>query len=116
MCTDVQVETAQSVAAERVGAALEDDGCGSVDVYRGADDVLEEFDVLVVFDARVERDVEGMVGAGVGVGFGACVLEGAGAGEEFFWVVFVEGDCHDAVGGPEGLFDAVAVVDVDVDV
>ena len=28
----------------------------------------------------------------------------------------MEGDAHDAVGGPEGLFDAVAVMDVDVDV
>lgn len=40
--------------------------------------------------------------------------EGAGAGEEF--AVFMEGDGHYAVGAVEGFFDAIAVVDVDVDV
>ena len=43
-------------------------------------------------------------------------VEGAGAGEVVVLVVFVEGERHDAVGGPEGLFDTVAVVDVDVNV
>lgn len=43
-------------------------------------------------------------------------FEGAGAREEVVFVVFVEGDGEDAVCGPEGLLDAVAVVYVDVDV
>ena len=48
---------------------------------------------------------------------GTCFVEGACSGEEAgVFVVFVEGDCEDAVCGPEGLFDAVAVVDVDVNV
>ena len=33
-----------------------------------------------------------------------------------YLAVFVEGEGHDAVGGPESLLDAVAVVHVDVDV
>lgn len=36
--------------------------------------------------------------------------------EKEFFVVFMKGDCEDAVGGPEGLFDTVAVMDVDIDV
>ena len=57
-----------------------------------------------------------MVRAGVGVVLWAGLVEAAGAGEENRFVVLVEGKRHDAVGGPERLFDAVAMVDVDVDV
>ena len=56
--TDVEVEAAEAVAAEGVGAALEDDGGGVVRLHAGADDVAEEFDVLVVVDAVVEGHVE----------------------------------------------------------
>lgn len=113
---DAEVEAAEAVAAEGVGAALEDDGRGAVGGNAGADDVLEEADVLVVFDAVVEGHVEAVVSAGVaGVG-GAGGVEGPGAGEVRVLVVLVEGEGHDAVGGPEGLLDTVAVVDVDVDI
>ncbi len=47
---------------------------------------------------------------------GAVVLEGARAGEEDLGLVLVERDGHDAVRGEESLLDAVAVVDVYVDV
>lgn len=116
VCLDVQIEATEPVAAEGVAAALEHDGGGLVDADAGPDNVLEELDVLLVFDAVVQRDVEGVVGARVGRVAGAGAFERAGAGEEILLVVFVEGEGHDAIGGPEGLFDAVAVVDVDVDV
>lgn len=45
---------------------------------------------------------------------GATYRDIARAGEKI--AEFVEGDRHHAVGGVEGFFDAVAVVDVDVDV
>jgi len=112
----VQVEAAQPVAAEAVGAALQDDGAGPVRLDAGADDVLEELDVVGVLDAVVERDVDGVVGAGVQRVGGPVGVEGAGAREEVVLVVLVEGDGEHAVGGPEGLLDAVAVVHVDVDV
>ena len=113
---DVKIKAAQPVAAERVGAALQHDGRGTVMLDTGADDVAEEADIVVVFDAVVERDVEGVVGAGVERVEGPGGGQRAGAGEEAVFVVFVEREGHDAVGGPEGLLDAVAVVDVDVDV
>ncbi len=114
---DVEVEAAEPVAAERVGAALQHDGGGAVGGDAGADDVLEQGDVVGVFDAVVQRHVERVVRARVErVVGGPRGRERARAGEEVFLVVFVEGEGHDAVGGPEGLLDAVAVVDVDVDV
>lgn len=113
---DVEIEAAQPVAAERVGAALQHDGRRSVMLDARADNVAEEADIVIVFDAVVERDVEGVVGAGVERVEGARRGQRARAGEEAVFVVFVEGEGHDAVGGPEGLLDAVAVVDVDVDV
>ena len=95
---------------------MEDDGCRVVGVEAGSDDVFEKMDVLVIVNAVVEGDVEGVVRARVeGVG-GAGGARPTGSGEEFFGVVFVEGKSHDAVGRPEGLFDAIAMVDVDVDV
>lgn len=113
---DVEVEAAQAVAAEAVGAALQDDGAGAVGVDAGADDVFEELDVGFVVDAVVEGHVEGVVGAWVERVRRAGAVQAAGAGEEVVLVVFVEGDGQHAVGRPECLLDAVAVVDVDVDV
>ena len=116
MGADVEVEAAETVAAEGVGAALEDDGGRVVRGDAGADDGFEERDVVGVFDAVVEGHVEGVVGARVERVGGTGGGERAGAGEEVVFVVFVEGERHDAVAGPECLLDTVAVVDVDVDV
>ncbi len=82
----------------------------------GADDGLEELFVLEIVDAIIERDVDGVVASWVIWVNGTGGVEGPSAREEDLFVVFVEGDTHDAVGRPEGLLDAVAVVDVDVDV
>ena len=95
---DVEVEAAQAVAAEGVGAALEDDGGGPVRGDARADDVLEEGDVHFVLDAIVQGDIEGVAGAR-----GCRVrrpdrVEGTRAGEEVLAVVLVEGEGEDAVG------------------
>lgn len=116
MGLDVQIEVAKAVATERVGAALQDDGGGLEDGDDAADDFAEEPNVVVVFHSGVEGDVDGVVGAWVSRVDWAGRVDGAGAGEEVLFVVAVEGGCHDTVGGPEGLFDAVAVMNVDVDV
>jgi len=112
----VEVKAAQAVAAEGVCAALQNDGARAVGLDGGANDFLEELDVGVVIDPVVEGHVEGVVSAWVERVIWAGGVEGAGAREEVVFVVFVEGDCEDAVCGPEGLLDAVAVVHVDVDV
>ena len=105
-----EIEAAEAVAGEGVGAALEDDGGGLVGLHDFLHDGLEDGLVGVVVDAVADGEVDGVVLAAAG----ADVLEVAGAGEVL--AVLVEGDGHDAVGGVEGLLDAVSVVDVDVDV
>ena len=74
--------------------------------YHGLEDGLVRRVVHPVLEREVDRVALGVVGAGV--------HEVARAREEL--AVLVEGDGHHAVGGVEGLLDAVAVVDVDVDV
>lgn len=116
MGADVEVEAAQTIAAEGIGAALQDDGGGVVGLDARADDVLEELDVGEIVDAVVERDVEGVVGAGVGVDGWTGGVEPAGAGEVGCFVVFMKGEGHDPVGGPKGLLHAIAMMHVNVDV
>ncbi|KAI4136886.1 MAG: hypothetical protein LQ340_008112, partial [Diploschistes diacapsis] len=113
---DVQVEAAQPVAAQRVGAALQHDGRRPEGRHRGADHVPEQPHVLLVLDPRVQRHVERVVRARVRVRLGPRVRQRARAGEEFLRVVLVKGERHDPVRRPEGLLDPVAVVHVDVDV
>ena len=105
-----QVERAELVARERVGAALEDDGARAVPVHDVLQDGAEHAAVAVVVDAVLERVVDGVALAAPL----ALVALGARAGEEV--AELVERGRHDAVGRVEGLLDAVAVVDVDVDV
>ena len=109
---DVQVEAAEPVAAEGVGAALEHDGGGLVSGDHRLHDGFEKVDVVFVVDSIAEWDVEGVVFSGPA----ANVVPAAGSGEEVVFVVFVEGESHNPVGGEEGLLNAVAVVHVDVNV
>ena len=74
--------------------------------YHGLEDGLVRRVVHPVLERKVDRVALGVVGADV--------LDVARAREVL--AELVEGDGHHAVGGVEGLLDAVAVVDVDVDV
>lgn len=78
----VQVEAAQAVAAKTVGSALEDDCAGAVGVDAGADYVVVELNVGFVIDAVVERDVDGVVCAGVEGVCRACIVEGSSSGKK----------------------------------
>lgn len=112
----VQVEAAKTVATEGVTAALENDGGWFVGADARADNVLEEFGVRMVVNAVIQRNIKRVMGARVRVGFWASGVQTTGAGEVNCFLVFVEGKGHDAIGGPEGLLNAVAMVDVDVNV
>ena len=113
---DVQVKTAEPVTAQGVGATLKDDDGGSEGRHARLDDLAEEPGVILVVDAVVEGHVEGMMGARVQRVFGPRRSDGSCAREEVISIVLVEGQGHDSIGRPECLFDAVAVMDVDVDV
>lgn len=110
MPSHAEIETAKPVARQAVAAALQNDSLGAVVGHDGGDDGLEDAFVGCVGDAVAERKVDGVVLAGADTD----VAQLARAGEVFS--VLVERTGHDAVGCVEGLFDAVAVVDVNVDV
>jgi hypothetical protein len=112
-----EIETAEAVARERVGAALQHNGARLVDLHDLADDGLEDGLVRRIVHTVPQRTVDRVPLGGVR----AVVGEVARAREEGHAVAraraeLVEGDGHHAVGRVEGLLDAVAVVDVDVDV
>ena len=110
VASDAEVEATEPIPGQRVGTALQNDGTGGEALHDLADDGTEDGAEGVVVHAVVEGEVDGVV-LPVGV---AHVEDVAGAREVF--AELVEADGHDAVGGVEGLLDAVAVVDVDVDV
>jgi hypothetical protein len=104
-----EVEDAEAVARERVCPALEDDGARAVNLHDLPDDRLEDALLAHVVDAVVEGEVDGVVLPRAR----ADVAERARPGEKV--AELVKRDAHDAVRREEGLLDAVAVVDVDVD-
>lgn len=105
------MEPAEPVARERVGAALQHERAGAVEVHHLLHHRLEQPLVRVVVHPVAQRHVDRVVLARPD----ADVLDVAGAGEEEV-AVLVKGDGHHAVRREEGLLDAVAVVDVDVQV
>ena len=106
-----QIEFPKPVPCERVRPALQHDRsrvklCNTA-IHHGREDCL----VTLGRDAVSQRSVEREPLAGAN----ADVVQRARAREEAV-AVLVERDREDAVGRQEGLLDAVAVVDVDVDV
>ncbi|BAS72907.1 Os01g0586450, partial [Oryza sativa Japonica Group] len=107
-----QVQLAEPVAGEGVGAALQHDGLRLEHLHHPRHDRLEQPVVLLVADAHAHRHVQRAVAAGALL---ADVGDGAGAREEAA-AVLVERHRHHPVRRLEGGLDAVAVVDVDVHV
>jgi hypothetical protein len=109
---DRKVESSQAITPETICAALNDDTCWPVRDEDGFDDGFKEGDVRGVVDAVSEGDIETVVFSLSGADFVVVSC----AGEEVLWVVFVEGEGEDAVCGEEGFLDAIAVVEIDVNV
>jgi len=110
MSPNAKVETSEPIARQRVSTALQNDGTWSESFHHLGDDGTEDGAEGFVVHAIVEGEVDGII-LPLGV---ANIEDVAGAGE--ILTELVEADGHDAVGGVEGLLDAVAVVDVNVDV
>ena len=106
-----QIEFPQAVSGQGVGTALEHDGAraelGDSRVHHRSEDRL----VALVIDPVPQRGVEREALARAD----ADVVQRARPGEEAV-AILVEGDGEDSVRRQEGFFDAVAVVDIDVDV
>lgn len=107
---EAEVETSQPIPREGIGPALQHDGPGAVHLHNLGHDGLEDLLVGGVGHPGREGGVDGIAGAVLGAG----VLDVAGPREEV--AVLVQAEGHDTVGAVEGLLDAVAVMDVDVDV
>ncbi|RUS32932.1 hypothetical protein BC938DRAFT_473769 [Jimgerdemannia flammicorona] len=106
-----EVEATEAVAAEGVGAALEDNGRGAECVNGGLHDGLEKVDVGNIINTVTERDVDRVIFAQ-----GGANLIHVACAREKVAIVLVEGHSHNAICGVKGFLDAVAMVDVDVDV
>ena len=115
-----QVEAAQTVARDGVGAAAHRDGAGLEHLDALAHDLritsvlmshgLEDVAVGIIRHAIFQGDVHRVVLALIHTN----VRDIARSGEVV--AVFVERNGHHAICEVEGLFDAVAVVDINVDV
>jgi len=105
-----QVEAAQSISRQTVASTLQHHSLGAVPVHDVLNDGLEDGLVRDVVDSIPKRKIDRVVLARPD----ADVAQLARTREVF--AVLVERDGHDAICGVEGLLDAVAVVDVDVDV
>mmetsp|Transcript_17029 Transcript_17029/g.34450 ORF Transcript_17029/g.34450 Transcript_17029/m.34450 type:complete len:267 (-) Transcript_17029:424-1224(-) len=110
VAVDREVEAAESVPSEGIGAALQDDGTRLVALHDARDDGLEDGLVRGVVHAVLEREVDGIVLALRG----AYVLDVARAWEVL--AEFVEGYRQHSVSRIKGLLNAVAMMDVDIDV
>jgi hypothetical protein len=111
MPLDAEVEHPELVVAETVSAQLHEKGVRTKLAHHSRHHVLEKLKEVIVRNTRLERDVESELLA-VPLAF---LEESASAGEELI-AVLVERYSHAAVGKVESLFDAVTVVDVDVEV
>lgn len=89
---------------------MEHDGFGAVVVHDGFDDWFEDVFVGPVVNAIAEGEIDGVVFALADTD----IAELTGTREIF--AVFVKRHGHDSVCGVESFFNAVTVVDVDVDV
>ena len=111
MASHGEVEAAEPIARERVGAALQHERSRLIDLHHLLHDGHKDSLIALVVNAVLERNVERVVLACLHTD----VLDIAGPGEEVV-PVLMERDSHHAVRRVEGLLDAVAVVDVDVEI
>lgn len=105
-----EVETSQAVARQAVATALENNGLRPVPLHDSLDDRLEDTLVGDIVNAIAEREVDGIVFSLAN----ANVAQFASAGEVLS--VLVEGDRHDTVRGVECLLDAIAMMDINIDI
>lgn len=110
MTTHAKIEASQAIAGQTVSAALEHNGIRLVVGHDGRNNRLEDGLVGLIGDAIAKRKVDSVILADTdsNVPQLACSRE--------VLAILVEGNSHDTVGSIESLFDAIAVVDVNVDV
>ena len=106
-----EVKRPESVAAQRVRSALQDNRRWTESGDGILNDCFKDREIHFVIDPISQRDVERKVFSEAK----AVVVKFSSPGEEVAGV-FVERDGHDPVGGVECLFDAISVVNIDVNI
>lgn len=117
---DVQIKSSQPIASKTVSPGLQHDGLRIVFLDDGGGDGFEQVFVLVVVDAVIDWDVKAVTLSAICWVRGTHFVDIPRAREKGVSVaidaVFMITECKHTVRGFKGLFDAVAVVHVDVDV
>lgn len=110
MTAHAKVEAAETVTRKTVSTTLEDDGLRLVVVHYGLNNRLENGLVGIIGNTIAKREIDGVVLSNAN----SDVAQLASSGEVLS--ILVEGAGHNSVGCVEGLFNAITVVNVDVDV
>lgn len=110
MTTHAEVEAAQSIARQAVSATLEDNSLRLVVLHHSIDDGFEDGLVGLVGYSVAKREVHSIVLTDSY----ADIPEFAGTGEVFS--ILVKRNRHDTISGVEGLLNAIAVMNINIDV
>ncbi len=105
-----EIERSEPILAQRIGSTLQNDSFRIVKVHDLVHQRRENGHVSNIIDAVMQRNVQGVAPSPAA----SDIRQVARVRKEV--AKLVEGHGHNAVGGEEGLFDAVAVVHVDVHV
>lgn len=110
MAAHAKVEAAETVTRKTVSTTLKDNGLGLVVVHDGLDNGLENGLVGIVGDTIAKREVDCVILSNTN----SDIAQLASPREIFS--ILVEGAGHNSVGSVEGLFNAITVVNINVDV
>jgi hypothetical protein len=110
MPSHAEVEATQSVTRQTVPTALEDNGLWPIPFHDTLNDRLKDALVGDIIDTISEREVDRIVFSLAN----ADIAQFAGSGKVFS--ILVKGHCHHSISRVERLFDAITMVDINVDI
>lgn len=106
-----EIEGAEPIEAERICTTLQHDDAGLERVDGWTHDVFEQLNIALVIDAVLQWHIERKIFPLVQASFG----DVAGSREEVI-SEFVKGNCQDSVRPVKCFLNAIAMVDIDIDV
>lgn len=110
MPAHTQIEATQAIAGQTVTTTLQDHSLGPIPFHDALDDWLKDALVGDIIDAIAERKVDCIVFTLADTD----VAKFAGSGKVF--AIFVERDSHDTISGVKGLFHAVTMMNININV
>jgi hypothetical protein len=110
MSSHAQIEAAKTITRQTVTTTLEDHSLWAIPLHHALDDGLEDALVRDIIDTIAEREIDRVVLALPNTD----VAKFTSTGEVL--AVFVERDGHNAISRVESFFNAIAVVNIDINV